>query len=317
MSQAQRQTVERFTNGCPTDNPGATVLLSSAKTAWEGMALEHIDFRAIDISEVTATSHHLILQLGTPKTVELKINGKFNPHLMIPGNVCITPAQHRHGIRWQSHLEVLTMTLEPSFVMKAVPESVDPDKVELVLHRSQNDLLIREILLALKVELEAGCPSGRVYGEAMGTALAAHLLKTYTTFKPTPLPTRDGLPPHLLTQVLDYIQAHLDRDLRLADLAAIVGMSQYYFCRLFKRSLEISPHQYVLQQRIERSKRLLKQKELAIVDIALMCGFKNQSHLTTLFRKTTGTTPKNFRACAIDKLFLPSPKLGRGVRGEG
>jgi AraC family transcriptional regulator len=98
--------------------------------------------------------------------------------------------------------------------------------------------------------------------------------------------------------VLDYIQAHLDRDLRLADLAAIVGMSQYYFCRLFKRSLEISPHQYVLHERIERSKRLLKQKDLAIVDIALMCGFKNQSHLTTLFRKSTGTTPKNFRICA-------------------
>jgi AraC family transcriptional regulator len=69
------------------------------------------------------------------------------------------------------------------------------------------------------------------------------------------------------------------------------------------RAIDISDvtatsHHLVLPQRIERSKRLLKQKDLAIVDIALMCGFKNQSHLTTLFRKSTGTTPKNFRACA-------------------
>jgi hypothetical protein len=76
------------------------------------MALEHIDFGAIDISEVTATSHHLTLQLGTPKTVELKVNGKFNRHQMVPGNICITPAQHRHGIRWQNYLEVLTICID-------------------------------------------------------------------------------------------------------------------------------------------------------------------------------------------------------------
>jgi len=214
---------------------------------------------------------------------------------MIPGNVCITPAQHLHAIRWQNEMEVLSITLEPSFVMKALQESVNPDRVELIMHRGQSDPLIREILLALKVELEAGCPFGRLYGEAMGTALAVHLLKTYTTLQSTPSPFEDGLPRHKLTQVLEYIQVHLEQDIRLADLAALTGMSQYHFCRLFKRSLGVTPHQYVMQQRIERSKRLLKQKDLAIADVALMCGFKNQSHLTTLFRKSTGTTPRSFR----------------------
>ncbi len=190
------------------------------------------------------------------------------------------------------------MTLEPSFVVQALQESVNPDQVELVMHRGQNDPLIREILLALKVELEAGCPSGRLYGEAMGTALAVHLLKTYTTQKLTTFQFEHGLPQHKLTQVLEYIQAHLERDIRLPELAALTGISQYYFCRLFKRSLGVTPHQYVLQQRIERSKRLLKQKNLALADIALMCGFKNQSQLTTVFRKTTGATPKSFRTLA-------------------
>lgn len=280
------------------EHSGETILLSSGRTAWEGISLEHLHLPASDISDVTAMSHHLTLQLGTPKTVELKVNGKFSRQQMIPGNVCITPIQHLHAIRWQSEMEVLSVTLEPSFVMKALQESVNPDRVELLMHRAQSDPLIREILLALKVELEAGCPSGRLYGEAMGTALAVHLLKTYTTLQSTPFQSEDGLTQHKLTQVLEYIQAHLDQDIRLTDLAALTGMSQYYFCRLFKRSLEVTPHQYVVQQRIERSKQLLKQKNLAIADIALMCGFKTQSHLTVLFRKSTGTTPKSFRNLA-------------------
>jgi AraC family transcriptional regulator len=275
-----------------------TVLLSSRKSAWQGIALEHLRLPSGDLSDVTALNHYLTMPFGSSKTIELKANGKFRQQQLIPGNVCITPAQHLHGIRWNNGLEILMMTLEPAFVTKALQGSVNADQIELVLHVSQNDPLIREILLALKVELEAGCPSGSLYGEAMGTALAAHLFKTYTTRKLAPSKLEDGLPQHKLTPVLEYIQAHLDQEIRLIDLAELTGMSQYYFCRLFKRSLGVPPHQYVLQQRIERSKRLLKQRDLAISEVALMCGFKNQSHLTTLFRKSTGTTPKTFRMLA-------------------
>ncbi len=295
MSQGQTETANQSINQRRTEHSGEKILLSSRKIAWEGISLEHLHLPAIDISDVTAMSHHLTLQLGTPKTIEVKVNGKFSRQQMIPGNVCITPVQHFHGIRWQSEMEVLTMTLEPSFVMEALQESVNPERVGLIMHRGQSDPLIREILLALKVELEVGCPSGWLYGEAMGTALAVHLLKTYTTLQSTSFQSGDRLPQHKLTQVLEYIQVHLAQDIRLADLAALTGMSHYHFCRLFKHSLEVTPHQYIMQQRIERSKQLLKQKDLAIADIALMCGFKTQSHLTTLFRKSTGITPRSFR----------------------
>jgi AraC family transcriptional regulator len=227
--------------------------------------------------------------------VELKVNGKFSRKQLVPGNVCITPIQHLHAIRWHCSMEVLSMTLEPGFVAQAVPESINPDRVELMMRRGQKDPLVREILLALKAELEAGCPSGRLYGEAMGTALAVHLLKNYTTVKSALSEYEDGLPQYKLTQVLEYIQTYLDREIKLAHLAALVGMSQYYFCRLFKRSMGVAPYQYMLQQRVERAKQLLKQNELAIAEIALACGFKNQSHLTTIFRKSTGITPRVFR----------------------
>jgi AraC family transcriptional regulator len=94
---------------------------------------------------------------------------------------------------------------------------------------------------------------------------------------------------------LDYINDHLDRDIKLADLATLLDMSQFHFSHLFKQSLDTSPYQYLLQQRVERAKQLLKQTERSIMDIALDCGFSSHSHLSKQFRQLTGITPKAYR----------------------
>ncbi|NJR26193.1 MAG: helix-turn-helix transcriptional regulator [Richelia sp. CSU_2_1] len=99
-----------------------------------------------------------------------------------------------------------------------------------------------------------------------------------------------------LRVAIDYIQAHLNEKLTLDAIASQLNISQYHFCELFKKSMGMPPYEYVLRQRIERAKELLQtKKEMAIVDIALECGFANQTHLNKHFRKLTGTTPKAYR----------------------
>jgi AraC family transcriptional regulator len=97
-------------------------------------------------------------------------------------------------------------------------------------------------------------------------------------------------------QVLDYINDYLNQDIKLADLAALLDMSQFHFSRLFKQSIGITPYQYLLQQRVERAKQLLKQTERSIMDIALECGFNSHSHLSKQFRQVTGMSPRAYRA---------------------
>jgi AraC-like DNA-binding protein len=104
----------------------------------------------------------------------------------------------------------------------------------------------------------------------------------------------DGLPKQKLKQALEYIQLHLGENLSLSAIANELGMSQYYFCRLFKRSTGMSPHQYLIRQRIERAKHLLKQREQSITMIAMECGFANQSHFAKYFRQYMGMNPKQF-----------------------
>ncbi len=104
-----------------------------------------------------------------------------------------------------------------------------------------------------------------------------------------------GLTRTQLQQVLDYIQTHLDRDLSLAELAETLNLSPTYFATAFKQAIKVSPHQYVIQQRVERAKLMLSKTDLAISDIALQVGFSSQSHLTQQFKRLTGMTPKQIR----------------------
>jgi AraC family transcriptional regulator len=105
----------------------------------------------------------------------------------------------------------------------------------------------------------------------------------------------DGLPKYKLKQALEYMNVHLNENVSLATISDELSISQYYFCRLFKQSTGMTPHAYLIQQRVERAKQLLKRKEGTMLDIAIECGFANPSHFAKHFRKHTGISPKQFR----------------------
>nr|WP_242038704.1 AraC family transcriptional regulator [Chroococcidiopsis sp. [FACHB-1243]] len=136
---------------------------------------------------------------------------------------------------------------------------------------------------------------GQLYVESLTQVLVIHLLRHYSTFT-QPITFEDrSLSPTRLQQAIEYIHTHLERDLSLIEIAQVINVSPTYFASLFKRATGISPHQYVVQQRVERAKLLLSKTDLAIADIALQVGFSNQSHLTRHFKRLTGVTPKQAR----------------------
>ena len=94
--------------------------------------------------------------------------------------------------------------------------------------------------------------------------------------------------------MVGHITDHLDQELSLEGLAAISQLSAYHFCRAFKRSTGLTPHQYVIRQRVERAKVLLKGGKMGIAEVAVACGFTHQSHLNRHFKRLTGVTPKKF-----------------------
>ena len=109
-------------------------------------------------------------------------------------------------------------------------------------------------------------------------------------------PRIDGrVPVSKFSRVLDYIEATLDGEVTLDAIAEVAGMNPFYFARAFRRHFGESPHRYVLQRRIDLAKRLLRECDAPLVEIALRCGFASQSHFTAAFRRRVGATPSAYR----------------------
>ena len=114
-----------------------------------------------------------------------------------------------------------------------------------------------------------------------------------------------ALPMSRLRRVTEYIQQSLDKDLPLADLAALVSMSPFHFARLFKGSTGLPPHRFVIRQRIARARACLSTPDLSIAQISRSVGFRTPSHFTTVFRRITGVTPRRYRARHRDDRIRP------------
>jgi RpiB/LacA/LacB family sugar-phosphate isomerase len=113
-----------------------------------------------------------------------------------------------------------------------------------------------------------------------------------------------GIPPGRLAGIVEFIRSNLDRRVHVSELSELAGMSQWHFSKLFKLSTGLSPHRYMLHERINRSKELLRQGRAKIVDIALEVGFENQAHFTTVFGNLVGMTPRQFQQSMYDEESL-------------
>ena len=132
--------------------------------------------------------------------------------------------------------------------------------------------------------------------------LALELASAFVGASYIPREQAFGIPPRRLARVIEHIRNNLDTPLAVSVLCRIVEMSQSHFSKLFKVSTGVTPHQFVLQERINRSKELLRQGDAKLVDVALGVGFENQAHFTTVFGNFVGMTPRQFQRSADDYL---------------
>ena len=268
--------------------------LTSTTCAWTGLLIEKHRLPPVEFPERIANSHLIALHFR-PAKLEWFLGGHPQTKRMTRGSLDIVPQGTLLGGYSQDETEFLMMALDPSFVERVASEAGKAIPIELVRYLGIRDPQIEHIGLALKAELETGCPSGRLYGESLAVALAAHLLGKYAAHIPKTHSHHAALPAYKLRRVLEYINDNLTEDLTLAEIAHVAGMNPHYLSRAFRQSTGIPPHRYVINCRVEKAKRLLADDELPLVEVGLTVGFQNQSHFTTLFHKLTGVTPKAYR----------------------
>jgi AraC family transcriptional regulator len=284
----QPESISRVVSGAPVP--------TKQFAQWNGVTLSYFDYARWELQEHQWAQHLIgIGGVGSPTKAEHRLDGQLHQHRYQHGEMTMIPAHVSYWGFWEPAHEFSLLGVAPSFLEKIARESVKATQVELIPQFILIDPLIQQIILTLHADMVAGHPTGQLFGDSLAIALAGQLLQNHAVWKAQYPSAYRGLPLYLRDRALEFIEAHLDQSFTLDQLADALGMSVFYFCRQFKQSMGVSPHQYVTRRRIERAKELLWHSQLPITDIALQVGFATPSAFSRLFRQLTGTTPKNFR----------------------
>lgn len=156
------------------------------------------------------------------------------------------------------------------------------------------DERLARLIRMLEAEIAAPGLASRLLVEGLSRALASLLVRLDLKDH-----CRDAdrihLSPWKLKRVVDFVEARLDTDIGLADLAAVAELSPFHFSRVFKLATGATPYHYVRDRRLERARRMLSEDRLSIAELALACGFANQSHFTAAFTRAMGVAPGRYR----------------------
>jgi AraC family transcriptional regulator len=176
-----------------------------------------------------------------------------------------------------------------------ISEMVRGGAVDLEPRTEFHDPLVSQMALTIANQIDGGVLDN-ILADALCTALAVRIVRHYVDPSAIELAPSSGLSRERLQRVRDYIEAHLDGRLSLTDLAGVACLSPYHFSRSFKLAVGVGPHHYVMQRRIDRAKALMRRTHQPLASIAREVGFADQSHLTSIFRREIGVTPRQYRA---------------------
>ncbi|HZQ54859.1 MAG TPA: AraC family transcriptional regulator [Bryobacteraceae bacterium] len=288
-----RDVEQKETPFCDLDH----VLLSAASAPWADiLKIEHHRLGPGEISSSAPQDFLIVERINSPDEIAYRLAGeRWHKRIVSPGDLDLVSAGAEISVRWKQPAEVLVLALNPAFVSATIAKAAGKEHLEFRNSQGLKDTQIQHIVSALCTELAQGYPSGRLFGESLATALVIRIASQYAVFGVEGLECRGGLPAARLHRVIDYIHQHLLEDTSLSQLARVADLSPHHFATLFKESVGVSPHRYVMLQKIEAAKRLLVGNRHSLAEIAHQAGFPSQAHFSTIFRKLTGISPGAYR----------------------
>jgi AraC family transcriptional regulator len=169
------------------------------------------------------------------------------------------------------------------------------DELELEPGDCVEDATARHLMLSLRPALQSPAEASALFVDHVAAALCSHLAEIYGGIQKLRKQPRGGLASWQEKRAKELLESDLSGAFPLSRLALECGLSVRHFTRAFRQSVGMPPHRYLLKRRIERARDLLRNPSLSLLEVALACGFADQSHFTRLFRASMQMSPGVWR----------------------
>lgn len=198
----------------------------------------------------------------------------------------------------QGGFDFVLVELSRAFIERVNDEKGGPRISSLLPQAGTGDPVLAHLSHVLAGVLEQPDQSSNLFVEHLGLAIGTHLLERYGAGATTGWSESGGsrvLSRKLEARAKDMLLAALRDDSSIADIAEACGLSRSYFIKAFRQTVGTTPHRWLLEQRVQKAQELLRMPGRSITDVALLCGFADQAHMTRVFTSLVGVSPGAWR----------------------
>lgn len=293
--------------------PWLKTMGQSTDRGWTGLSCASVSGECLEPLRWQFEDMLMSFVLAGEAKVEWKQDQVTHNQQLSAGSICRFAGHEQHEVRWSGQIAVLSCACSAAFLRHIGQLQCDcrHDSYLITTEIGFRDSELWQFAQLANSKLTSSGPPNHSLQELLNFVLGDYLLRSSTTCRDCSVCSRaHRSSPGLHTQrifpalhnSIKFIDANLaDADLSIERISEEVDLSPYYFARMFRAALGISPYRYVIERRLQLAQRLLAGSSSLLTDVALNCGFSSQSHFTSTFRRHFGVAPLKYRHAVLDQ----------------
>jgi AraC family transcriptional regulator len=212
-----------------------------------------------------------------------------------PGSMILVSPGTCDRLHWRGRSERLILSIQSDWLGGLALEAGARSLSEFQTKWTFEDPVLKNLMQEMGRQAEQDWPLGGLYADLLAMSLGSQLLRRHAVDPLSPQEAKGGLTTQKLRLALEYINEHLDEDLKVEDIAGVIGQSPFHFAHAFRNHTGYTPYQYLVDQRMTRAQQLLKTTNFPVQDIASLTGFRSAVNFVRAFRQRVGVTPGEWR----------------------